>query len=102
RSRVVDEQAAQDTLAAYVATLRELVEPGACLVDLAPTADPAARAAATAPGAPAATSAPAAPVPFVAPEGDTACALAAIWAEVLRVDRVGMHDDFIDLGGDSV
>jgi amino acid adenylation domain-containing protein len=29
-------------------------------------------------------------------------ALAAIWAEVLRVDRVAAHDDFFALGGDSI
>ncbi|MCZ7476254.1 non-ribosomal peptide synthetase [Micromonospora sp. WMMC273] len=100
RTRVVDEQAAPDTLAAYVATLRELVEPGARLVDLAPTVDPTA---VTANGSPAsAATAVRRDVPHVAPEGETARAVATIWAEVLRTDRVGMHDDFVDLGGDSV
>jgi acyl carrier protein len=28
--------------------------------------------------------------------------LASIWAEVLMVDRVGLHDDFLELGGDSL
>ena len=28
--------------------------------------------------------------------------MARIWAEVLRVSRVGIDDDFFDLGGDSV
>jgi acyl-coenzyme A synthetase/AMP-(fatty) acid ligase/acyl carrier protein len=28
--------------------------------------------------------------------------IAAIWAQVLNVDRVGMRDDFFDLGGDSL
>ena len=28
--------------------------------------------------------------------------MAGIWAEVLGVDRVGVHDNFLDLGGDSV
>jgi len=28
--------------------------------------------------------------------------LARIWSEILRVDRVGIHDDFFDLGGDSI
>ncbi|WP_042368093.1 non-ribosomal peptide synthetase [Streptacidiphilus neutrinimicus] len=29
-------------------------------------------------------------------------ALAGVWAEVLGVDAVGVHDDFFDLGGDSI
>ena len=29
-------------------------------------------------------------------------ALAAIWREVLAVDIVGIHDRFLDLGGDSL
>ncbi|WP_224248819.1 non-ribosomal peptide synthetase [Hyalangium gracile] len=28
--------------------------------------------------------------------------LAAIWAQVLRLERVGIHDNFFDLGGDSI
>jgi amino acid adenylation domain-containing protein len=28
--------------------------------------------------------------------------LAAVWAEVLRLDRVGIHDNFLELGGDSI
>ena len=28
--------------------------------------------------------------------------LAAIWADVLRVERVGVHDNFFDLGGHSL
>ncbi|GEN09771.1 non-ribosomal peptide synthase domain TIGR01720/amino acid adenylation domain-containing protein/natural product biosynthesis luciferase-like monooxygenase domain-containing protein [Myxococcus fulvus] len=28
--------------------------------------------------------------------------LAALWKEVLNVDRVGIHDDFFELGGDSI
>ncbi|HET7462386.1 MAG TPA: amino acid adenylation domain-containing protein [Longimicrobium sp.] len=34
--------------------------------------------------------------------GETEQALAEIWAEVLRVERVGRHDDFFDLGGHSL
>ena len=39
---------------------------------------------------------------YVAPRGDTEELLAGIWREVLGVDRVGRHDDFFDLGGDSI
>ncbi|MFQ5684548.1 MAG: phosphopantetheine-binding protein, partial [Candidatus Binatia bacterium] len=40
--------------------------------------------------------------PFVAPRSLTEERLAKIWAEVLRVDRVGIHDNFFDLGGHSL
>ena len=36
------------------------------------------------------------------PEGDVERRLADIWREVLDVERVGRHDDFFDLGGDSL
>jgi len=39
---------------------------------------------------------------FVAPVGDTENAVAAIWSEVLRIERVGRHDDFFELGGHSL
>ncbi|WP_423194301.1 amino acid adenylation domain-containing protein [Cupriavidus sp. H18C2] len=39
---------------------------------------------------------------FVAPEGDAETALAAIWAAVLAVPRVGRADNFFELGGDSI
>ncbi|MEZ5303396.1 MAG: amino acid adenylation domain-containing protein [Verrucomicrobiales bacterium] len=39
---------------------------------------------------------------FAAPRTDAEMALAAIWAEVLRVDRIGIHDKFFELGGDSI
>ncbi|QHF94982.1 non-ribosomal peptide synthetase [Streptomyces sp. NHF165] len=39
---------------------------------------------------------------FVAPRAGTEQALAAIWAEVLGVPRVGARDNFFDLGGDSI
>ncbi|HEV7587815.1 MAG TPA: amino acid adenylation domain-containing protein, partial [Longimicrobium sp.] len=38
----------------------------------------------------------------VAPRGATEEALASIWAEVLRIDRVGVEDGFFTLGGDSI
>ncbi|TDC85040.1 amino acid adenylation domain-containing protein [Micromonospora sp. KC606] len=39
---------------------------------------------------------------YVAPAAGTEAVLAAIWSEVLGVDRVGARDNFFDLGGDSI
>ena len=39
---------------------------------------------------------------FVAPSTPVERALAAVWAEVLGVPRVGLHDNFFALGGDSI
>jgi acetolactate synthase regulatory subunit len=39
---------------------------------------------------------------YVAPRTPVEEALAGIWAEVLRVERVGVHDDFFALGGHSL
>ncbi|MBN3896548.1 MAG: amino acid adenylation domain-containing protein [Nostoc sp. NOS(2021)] len=39
---------------------------------------------------------------FIAPRTPTESTLAKIWAEVLNVERVGIHDNFFDLGGDSL
>jgi amino acid adenylation domain-containing protein len=41
-------------------------------------------------------------VPYLAPRTPMEEALAGIWSEVLRVDRVGVHDNFFDLGGHSL
>ena len=39
---------------------------------------------------------------YVAPEGEVEQALAAIWVELLGVERVGRHDHFFELGGHSL
>jgi amino acid adenylation domain-containing protein len=40
--------------------------------------------------------------PFLEPRRGAEKKLAAIWKEVLRIDRVGLQDDFFQLGGDSI
>jgi acyl carrier protein len=39
---------------------------------------------------------------YEAPQGETEARLAGIWAEVLKLDRVGRHDNFFALGGHSL
>lgn len=39
---------------------------------------------------------------FVAPTTPLERSLAAIWASVLEIERIGLHDDFFALGGDSM
>ncbi|WP_338861828.1 non-ribosomal peptide synthase/polyketide synthase (plasmid) [Mycetohabitans rhizoxinica] len=39
---------------------------------------------------------------YVAPQGELETTLAAIWAELLGVERVGRHDSFFALGGHSL
>ncbi len=39
---------------------------------------------------------------YEAPRSEVEIALAAIWQEVLEVERVGIHDNFFDLGGHSL
>jgi acyl carrier protein len=40
--------------------------------------------------------------PYAAPRNSTEEILADIWADVLKIDRVGVHDNFFDLGGHSL
>ncbi|HEX6524000.1 MAG TPA: amino acid adenylation domain-containing protein [Streptosporangiaceae bacterium] len=39
---------------------------------------------------------------YVAPRTDTEQKLTGIWSRLLKVERVGVHDRFFDLGGDSL
>ena len=39
---------------------------------------------------------------FVAPRNQLEESLAQIWREILELERVGIHDDFFDLGGNSL
>jgi len=39
---------------------------------------------------------------YAAPQGPVEQALAMLWTELLGVPRVGRHDNFFDLGGDSI
>jgi thioesterase domain-containing protein len=42
------------------------------------------------------------PLPYVAPASETETLVANLFAEVFKLDRVGVNDDFFDLGGDSL
>ncbi|WP_373270803.1 thioesterase domain-containing protein [Nostoc sp. T09] len=39
---------------------------------------------------------------FIAPRNATEATLAEIWTKVLNIERVGIHDNFFDLGGNSL
>jgi len=39
---------------------------------------------------------------FVAPRNEVEEALAQIWKRVLHLERIGIHDDFLTRGGDSL
>jgi non-ribosomal peptide synthase protein (TIGR01720 family) len=42
------------------------------------------------------------PTPYVAPRNKAEQSLADIWQQLLGIDRIGIHDNFFALGGDSV
>jgi len=39
---------------------------------------------------------------YAAPEGEIECRLAAIWSELLGLERISRHDNFFELGGHSL
>jgi amino acid adenylation domain-containing protein len=39
---------------------------------------------------------------YEAPQGETETLLAALWGELLKLERVGRHDNFFELGGHSL
>lgn len=41
------------------------------------------------------------PRPYIEPHSSTEATLADIWAKALSMDRVGIEDRYLDLGGDS-
>ncbi len=41
------------------------------------------------------------PNAYIAPESEAEIRIAGIWREVFNIDRIGLDDDFFDLGGDS-
>lgn len=39
---------------------------------------------------------------FVAPRNELEKSIAQIWREVLALEQIGIHDDFFDVGGNSL
>jgi NAD(P)-dependent dehydrogenase (short-subunit alcohol dehydrogenase family) len=54
------------------------------------------------PGDRAADTRPALDIPYVAPARDLERLIAAIWRELLGIERIGVHDGFLELGGHSL
>jgi acyl carrier protein len=42
------------------------------------------------------------PAPYAAPRDLVESTLTQIWMDVLQLERIGIHDRFLDLGGDSL
>jgi len=42
------------------------------------------------------------PTPYMAPRNELEQTLANVWQNVLRLEQIGIHDDFFELGGDSL
>lgn len=45
---------------------------------------------------------PALPTPYCAPQNDLEQQLVTMWQELLRIDHIGIHDSFFELGGESL
>jgi hypothetical protein len=39
---------------------------------------------------------------YIAPRGELESRIARLWSEVLGIERVGVHDNFFDMGGNSL
>jgi amino acid adenylation domain-containing protein len=88
--------------AALRARLPEFLVPAACLelpeLPRTPAGKVDRRALAASVPPPARSPSPASEAPTTPVEA----ALAAIWSQVLEIDAIGIHDDFFDLGGNSL
>jgi len=39
---------------------------------------------------------------YAAPQSELECLLAGVWSKLLKIDRVGIHDNFFEIGGNSL